>query len=196
MKIKSASYIGSAVKKEQYPLEGKPEVAFVGRSNVGKSSLINTLVNRKGLVKTSSKPGKTCTINFFDVNDKLIMVDLPGYGYAAVSKGMKEQWGKFIEEYLYTREELRLVVQLTDIRHEPTALDVQMYSWLKSSGVSYLLVATKADKISRGQWAKHLAVIRKKIVLPSDEKVITFSSVSGEGKADIWKVIVDKTEIS
>ena len=191
MKVKRASYIGSAVKKEQYPLDRKPEVAFVGRSNVGKSSLINTLVNRKGLVKTSGKPGKTRTINFFDVNGELNMVDLPGYGYAAVSGGMKEQWAGFIEEYLKEREELRLVIQLMDIRHEPTALDMQMHSWLQSSGIPYLLVATKADKIARGKWTKHLTDIRKKLALSSDFKVIPFSSANGEGKTDVWKVIMD-----
>ena len=191
MKVKSASYIGSAVKKEQYPLGGKPEVAFVGRSNVGKSSLIKTLVNRKGLVKTSGKPGKTRTINFFDVNGELNMVDLPGYGYAAVSGGIKEQWAGFIEEYLRKREELRLVIQLIDIRHEPTVLDVQMHSWLQSSGIPYLLVATKADKIARGKWAKHLSDIKKKLLLPTNFKIIPFSSANGEGKADVWKVIMD-----
>ena len=194
MKVKSASYIGSAVKKEQYPSEGKPEVAFVGRSNVGKSSLINTLVNRRGLVKTSGKPGKTRMINFFDVNGELNMVDLPGYGYAAVSKSMKEEWARLIEGYLKERQELQLVVQLIDIRHEPTVLDVQMYSWLQSSGVSYLLVATKADKIAKGKRMNHLTSIRKKLALPSDLKVISFSSVSGEGKAEIWKVIMDNIE--
>ena len=191
MKVKSASYIGSAVKKEQYPSEGKPEIAFVGRSNVGKSSLINTLVNRRGLVKTSGKPGKTRTINFFDINGTLNMVDLPGYGYAAVSKGMKEEWGGFIEKYLNERQELRLVIQLVDIRHEPTILDVQMYSWLQNSGVPYLLVATKADKIARGKRINHLTIIRKKLALPSGFKVISFSSVNGEGKAEIWNVIMD-----
>ena len=191
MKVKSASYIGSAVKKEQYPLEGKPEIAFVGRSNVGKSSLINTLVNRRGLVKTSGTPGKTRMINFFDVNGELNMVDLPGYGYAAVSKSMKEEWAGLIEGYLKERQELQLVVQLIDIRHEPTVLDVQMYSWLQNSGVPYLLVATKADKIAKGKRINHLTSIKKKLALPSDSKVISFSSVSGEGKAEIWKVIMD-----
>jgi GTP-binding protein len=194
MKVKSASYIGSAVKRDQYPTEGKPEVAFVGRSNVGKSSLINNLVNRRGLVKTSGKPGKTRTINFFDVNGVLNMVDLPGYGYAAVSKGMKEEWGGFIEGYLREREELRLVIQLVDIRHEPTVLDIQMYSWLQSSGVPYLLVATKADKIAKGKRINHITSIRKKLMLPSNYKVIAFSSVNGEGKADIWQVIMDNIE--
>lgn len=191
MKVKSATFITSAVKKEQYPVGGKPEIAFVGRSNVGKSSLINTLVNRKGLVKTSQKPGKTRLINFFDINEKIHMVDLPGYGYAAVSGGMKEQWASFIEEYLKEREDLRLVIQLIDIRHEPTDLDVQMHLWLQRFGIPNLLVATKADKISRGKWSKHLSDIKKKLLLAADTNIITFSAINREGKEDVWKIIMD-----
>ncbi|KUO51573.1 MAG: GTP-binding protein [Desulfitibacter sp. BRH_c19] len=191
MKVKSATFITSAVKKDQYPVGGKPEIAFVGRSNVGKSSLINTLVNRRGLVKTSQRPGKTRLINFFDVNEEIHMVDLPGYGYAAVSGGMKEQWAGFIEEYLKEREDLRLVIQLIDIRHEPTDLDVQMHLWLQRFGIPNLLVATKADKISRGKYSKHLSDIKKKLLLASDTKIITFSAMNREGKEDVWKIIMD-----
>ncbi|MEW6622587.1 MAG: ribosome biogenesis GTP-binding protein YihA/YsxC [Bacillota bacterium] len=189
MKVTKAIYLCSAVKNEQYPAQGLPEIAFVGRSNVGKSSLINTLVNRKGLVKTSSKPGKTRTINFFEINDALNLVDLPGYGYAAVSHQIQALWASFVGEYLNKREELKGVIHLIDIRHEPTTLDVQMYEWLNKNGVPSLLVATKADKISKGQRSKHVKAIKTKLDVDSQRQVIAFSAITREGKMEIWSWI-------
>jgi GTP-binding protein len=189
MKINKAVYEGSAVKKEQYPKGDLPEIAFVGRSNVGKSSLINSLVNRKNLVKTSSKPGKTRTINFFKINDNFRFVDLPGYGYAAVSSEIKEQWAVFIEEYLKDRDSLKLVIQLVDVRHEPTSLDIRMNDWLRHFNIPTLIVATKIDKISKNHRIKQLSIIRKKLSLSAVQKVIPFSAITKEGKMDIWKVI-------
>ncbi len=189
MKIKSAVFVGSAVKEEQYPEGSLPEIAFVGRSNVGKSSLINTLVNRKSLVKTSGKPGKTRTINFFEINESFRFVDLPGYGYAAVSGQTKREWASFIEEYLKKRQELRLVIQLVDLRHEPTALDKAMYDWLMHFQIPTILAATKIDKISKGQRAKHISIIRKKLSIGTDHILVPFSSVTREGKDELWSII-------
>ena len=174
----------SATNKSHYPQDDIPEVALAGRSNVGKSSFINTMLNRKNLARTSGKPG-----NFFNIDDKLRFVDVPGYGYARVSKKEREKWGKMIEEYLTTRENLRAVVSLVDLRHEPSADDVQMYEFLKYYEIPVILVATKADKIPRGKWNKHESIIKKK--LEFDPSFIIFSSVNKTGVEEAWDAIFD-----
>ncbi|HAA37329.1 MAG TPA: YihA family ribosome biogenesis GTP-binding protein [Firmicutes bacterium] len=189
MKIKTAEFIISAVKEAQFPQTGLPEVAFVGRSNVGKSSLLNSLLNRKKLALTSSSPGKTRLINFFLINKSFYFVDLPGYGYARVSREMKRQWGEIIEDYLAQREPLKLVVQLVDVRHPPTADDLQMYQWLTYSNLPTVIVATKVDKITRGRWQKQLQQIRTGLGLGPQGPVIFYSSQTGQGKEELWRVI-------
>lgn len=189
MKIKTATFLISAAKPEQFLSGNLAEIAFVGRSNVGKSSLLNSLLNRKQLAMTSGTPGKTRLINFFLINEDFRFVDLPGYGFARVSKEMKEQWGQLIETYLAQREELRLVLQLVDLRHVPTAEDLAMYKWLIHYNRPTVIVATKADKISRGNREKHLAQIRTGLGLGSEGPVISYSAKTGEGKAALWKMI-------
>ncbi len=184
MKINKSDFVISAVRKKQYPADGLPEVAFVGRSNVGKSSLINTLINRKNLARTSGKPGKTQTINFYLINDNFHLVDLPGYGFAKVSRDIKEKWAEFIEEYLNDRPNLMGIIQLIDLRHPPTEDDVMMYEWLKHLGIPFLLVATKADKISRGQHLKHKKIIREKLMI-NDEDIQLFSAEDKTGKEEV-----------
>lgn len=188
MKIKSAEIVISAVRKEQYPDESFPEIAFAGRSNVGKSSLINMLVNMKKLARTSSSPGKTQTINFYRINNAFSFVDLPGYGYAKVSKASKEQWGKMINTYLNNRPNLLDVLQLVDIRHSPTEQDKQMYEWIKQFGFNGIVIATKLDKINRSQRQKQLDLIRKELKM-GDAILIPISSEKREGKEDLWSVI-------
>lgn len=189
MKITSSEFIGSAVNPKQFPAAGLPEVAFVGRSNVGKSSLINSLLYRKNLARISSKPGKTQLINFFLINNEFNLVDLPGYGFAKVSRDVKATWGKMIEGYLSKRPELRAVVLLVDIRHEPTDDDVIMYQWLRHYNIPAIIVATKGDKISRGQWQKHLKIIKTKLALQPDEPMMVYSSETGHGKEELWQLI-------
>ena len=172
MIIKSVEFLTSAVRKEQYPPEGVPEIAFAGRSNVGKSSLINLLMNRKKLAKVSQNPGKTRTINFFAVNDSFRIVDLPGYGFARVSKAEAEKWGPMMEAYLSGRPDLLKVVQLVDIRHAPSAQDKQMYEYLQYYGLDGLVVATKADKVGRSELNRNLAVIRRELKLKKTDRVI------------------------
>ena len=188
MKITNTEYLVSAVNSKQYPKSSKPEIALVGRSNVGKSSFINKFINRKGLARTSSVPGKTQTINFYLINEAWCFVDLPGYGYAKVSKGTKSVWGRFIDEYLHTRPHLAGVIQLVDIRHEPPADDFLMHEWLAQSGLPYLVIATKADKIARGKWDKHLKIIKAHLKFCSTGTLIAFSTQTGEGleKIALW----------
>ncbi|WP_105615107.1 ribosome biogenesis GTP-binding protein YihA/YsxC [Vallitalea okinawensis] len=174
-------------RKDQLPDTDFLEIAFAGKSNVGKSSLLNTLINRKSLARTSSKPGKTQTINFYNVEEQLYFVDLPGYGYAKVSKADRERWGRFIEDYLTTRQQLRLVVLLIDIRHEPGKNDVLMYDWIKYQGFEPLIIATKMDKLKRSQIKKHLNVIQKALKMPNQKNIIPFSAVSKQGKDEIWE---------
>lgn len=194
MKIRSSEITMSAVNKKQYPSEGVPEIALAGRSNVGKSSVINGLLNRKNFARTSSTPGKTRTINFYLINNEFYFVDLPGYGYARVSKTEKEKWGSIMERYLEDREELCAILLLVDVRHEPTADDKMMYDWIKYFGYNCVVVATKADKISRGQYQKHISAIRKKLEMPKEEKVIVTSSSKKIGIDELWDEIVSQYE--
>ena len=187
----NADILLSATNKSHYPQDDIPEVALAGRSNVGKSSFINTMLNRKNLARTSGKQGKTQLLNFFNIDDKLRFVDVPGYGYARVSKKEREKWGKMIEEYLTTRENLRAVVSLVDLRHEPSADDVQMYEFLKYYEIPVILVATKADKIPRGKWNKHESMIKKKLDFDKSDTFIIFSSVNKTGVEEAWESIFD-----
>lgn len=175
--------------KEQIPEPTLPEIAFSGKSNVGKSSLLNCLINRKSLARTSSKPGKTQTINFYRVEDELYFVDLPGYGYAKVSKKEKEKWGKIIESYLTERPTLIGVVLLIDIRHKPNINDIQMYNFLKYYGFKVIVVATKKDKLKRSQVKKQTKLVRKSLNMKADDKLIAFSSVKKDGKEELWSEI-------
>lgn len=189
MKVRSARYLQGAVRKEQYPPEERPEVAFLGRSNVGKSSLINRILNRKKLVQVSSTPGKTRLINFFEINDAFYLVDLPGYGYARVPDSVRDEWRRMIEEYLTGRIPLKGVVMLVDIRHHPTPADETMLEWLRFHGYPTALVATKADKVPRGRRRKALADIAGTLHLGDNEPLIPFSALSGEGKDALWRQI-------
>ena len=189
MKITKVEFLCSAVKKNQYPAAGIPEIAFAGRSNVGKSSLINLITNHRTIAKVSSSPGKTRTINFFLANGAFRIVDLPGYGYASVSKGMSEDWGRMMEEYLSGREDLVKVVQLVDIRHEPTAQDVQMYDYLKYYGLSGIIVATKSDKVSRSEMNKNISVIRKTLSADPSDVIIPVSALKKTGAQELLDVI-------
>ncbi len=177
MKIKNTGLIITAGRQDQYPNTLCKEVAFAGKSNVGKSSMINALLNRKKLARTSGAPGKTRTVNFYSVNDEeLVLVDLPGYGFARVSKKEKEKWKKMIEIYLHNREQLREVILLIDIRHEPSENDVIMYNWIKEFGFSGLVIATKADKIPKGKIQKHIKDIKKKLKIDEEGLIIPFSA--------------------
>ncbi len=166
-----------------------PEIAFAGKSNVGKSSLINGLMNRKSLARTSSQPGKTQTINFYNINEALYFVDLPGYGYAKVSESIKEKWGKMIENYLHKSKQLRTVFLLIDIRHEPSANDKNMYEWINYNGYEPVIIATKLDKINRSQRAKHIKMIREGLGMPKNGLIFPFSAVTKEGRDEIWEYI-------
>ena len=190
MKIRSSEIVVSAINKNQYPAEGLPEIALVGRSNVGKSSATNALLNRRNFARTSQTPGKTRTINFYKINNEFYFVDLPGYGYAKVSKSEKDKWGVIMERYLQDRQELCAIFLLVDIRHEPTNDDVMMYEWIKHFGYNCVVIATKADKISRGQYQKHISIIRKKLQLEKGEKVIPLSSSKKTGVEDVWNEII------
>ena len=186
IKIKNSDFVISAVKKEQYPITGLPEIAFVGRSNVGKSSIINALTNRKKLAKVSQTPGKTRLINFFIINgDEFYLVDSPGYGYAKVSKTEKASWGKTIETYLNGRQELKRVVLLVDSRHKPTADDIQMHEWIKFYGYDEVVIATKSDKLSNNELRKSEKVIRETLNLGKEDKLYFFSSLNKKGKDEL-----------
>ncbi len=171
------------------PENDKPEVAFAGKSNVGKSSLINGLMNRKSLARTSAQPGKTQTINYYNINDYMYLVDLPGYGYAKVSKEVAAKWGKMIEKYLNTSKQLKRVFLLIDIRHEPSANDKLMYDWIIAQGFDPVIIATKADKISKGALQKNVSVIRKTLKCKEGTLIIPYSSVTKQGRDEIWAVI-------
>lgn len=171
------------------PENDKVEIAFAGKSNVGKSSLINALMNRKAYARTSSQPGKTQTINFYNINEEVYFVDLPGYGYAKVSLALKEKWGKLIEKYLRTSKQLRIIFLLVDIRHEPSANDKNMYDWIVHNGYNPVIIATKLDKINRSQRDKHIKMIRKGLNTVEGTPIIPFSSVSKQGRDEIWELI-------
>lgn len=166
-----------------------PEIAFAGKSNVGKSSLINALMNRKSLARTSAQPGKTQTINFYNINDELYFADLPGYGYAKVSQKEKEKWGKMIEKYLHTSKMLQAVFLLVDIRHEPSANDKQMYDWIMSNGFHPIVIATKLDKIKRSQIAKQVKLVKEGLGVDKDTIVIPFSAETKQGREEIYDLI-------
>ena len=166
-----------------------PEIAFAGKSNVGKSSLLNALINRKNLARTSSQPGKTQTINFYNLNNEMYLVDLPGYGYANVSVSVKEKWGKMIEKYLRTSTQLKAVFLLIDIRHEPSANDVQMYNWVISTGYDPIIICTKLDKINRSQIQKQLKIIREKLGAKKETVMIPFSAETKQGRDEIYKLM-------
>lgn len=185
MRIKKSEFITSAVKRNQYPLDNRAEIAFVGRSNVGKSSIINALTNRKKLAKVSQTPGKTRLINFFLINDDFYLVDLPGYGYAKVSKQEKESWGKTIETYLTSREQLKRVVLLVDSRHKPTGDDILMHEWIKHFGYDVTVVATKSDKLTRNELKKNEKLIRETLKLDAGDKLYFFSSLNKDGKDEL-----------
>ena len=186
MIIRKAEFLISAVKKEQYPNTGVPEIAFAGKSNVGKSSMINALVNRRNLAKTSSQPGKTQTLNFYNINDEFNFVDLPGYGYAKVSKAEQAKWADMIDLYLHSRQELKEVILLVDIRHEPGRNDLLMYEWIKSFGFKGYIKATKADKLSKSQQIKSLNNIKKTLQIKDIGLIYQFSSTSKLGVEEIW----------
>ncbi|GAB6105339.1 MAG: ribosome biogenesis GTP-binding protein YihA/YsxC [Blautia sp.] len=171
------------------PDTGMPEVAFAGKSNVGKSSLINGLMNRKSLARTSGQPGKTQTINFYKINGEMYLVDLPGYGYAKVSQAEKEKWGKMIEKYLHTSKNLKAVFLLIDIRHEPSANDRQMYDWILHNGYEPIIIATKLDKLKRSQVQKHLKMIREGLQVKKGTLVIAYSAETKQGREEIWELI-------
>lgn len=177
------------------PENDKLEIAFAGKSNVGKSSLINSMMNRKSYARTSQKPGKTQTINFYNINDALYFVDLPGYGYATVSQDVKKKWGKMIENYLLQSKQLRIIFLLVDIRHEPSQNDVNMYDWILHYGFNPIIVATKSDKISRGAIQKHISIIRKKLNCVEGTPIIPFSSLKKSGIEEVWEYIEDMLEI-
>lgn len=190
MNVNNVEMVMSAVTSAQYPTDGKPEIALVGRSNVGKSSLTNTLIQRKNFARTSSQPGKTQTLNFYDVENKLYFVDVPGYGYAKVSKKQREAFGHMIEEYITTRKQLRGVVSLVDARHNPSEDDIAMYEWLHYYNIPILVVATKSDKISKSKFNKFESNIKR--VLGFDETDSDFQFFSSEtkyGKDEVWKWI-------
>ena len=188
MKILSAEFVTSAVEPSQYPPESLPEIAFAGRSNVGKSSLINVLVNRKHLVKTSSTPGRTQLINFFDINDYFTFVDLPGYGYARVPASVKKKWGPMIETYLSGRKTLKGVVVILDIRRTPREEEHNLITWLAHYSIATILVLTKADKLSKTKQDKQRAAVARSLALDSSE-LILFSAKSRKGREEVWQTI-------
>lgn len=189
MSVVQAEFIISAAGEAQYPADGLPEIALSGRSNVGKSSLINRLIHRKNLARTSSQPGKTQTLNYYRIDEAFYFVDLPGYGYAKVSKTMRQQWGQMIEHYLLHREPLRLVLHIIDVRHPPTKDDQLMYAWLGHHGIPRKVIATKADKIGKNKWPKHVKAIRTGLEMGSGEQPLLFSAETGLGQEELWEKI-------
>lgn len=186
MKITSAEFVKSAFEKKHWTTDGLPEIAFLGRSNVGKSSLLNSLLLRKALARTSNTPGRTQSINYFLVNESFYFVDLPGYGYARVSKSMRSDWGKMAEEYLSQRDELALSIQLVDSRHTPTELDMQLHEWLVFHEKPHIIVATKADKSSNNQLQKQLKEIENRL---EGSKVLSYSASTAKGREALWSEI-------
>ena len=189
MKIKSIDLEIVCGITSKLPETDKVEIAFAGKSNVGKSSLINALMNRKSFARTSATPGKTQTINFYNINGEIYFVDLPGYGYAKVSEAVKAKWGTMIERYLHTSEQLRLVFLLIDIRHEPSANDKHMYQWIVEQGFNPVIIATKLDKLKRSQVQKHVKQIRVGLDVTEGTPIVPFSAVSKQGRDEIWDLI-------
>lgn len=181
----------SAVAPKQYPTGNLPEIALVGRSNVGKSSLTNTLINRRSFARTSSQPGKTQTLNFYKIEDQLYFVDVPGYGYAKVSRTEREKWGKMVETYLSSRDQLKGVITLVDGRHKPTEDDIAMHEWLKYYDIDMLVVATKMDKIAKSKWSHQAKVIKEALDI-DDNSLVLFSSETKAGKDDVWHWIEER----
>ncbi len=196
MNVTRSELIITAGNKSQFPNSTHPEIAFAGKSNVGKSSLINCLVNRKALARTSSQPGKTQTINFYNIQDMICFVDLPGYGYAKVSKTQRSNWGKLIEDYLINRENLKKIILLVDIRHSIGENDKMMYDWISYYHKEVIIIATKADKINRSQIQKHINIIRKGLDLKEQDRLVPFSATTKQGKDDIWRIIEESIEES
>ena len=186
MEVRETSLAAIGTNFSHYPVDERAEIAFVGKSNVGKSTLINAILGRRALARTSSNPGKTRTINFYDVNGLMYVVDLPGYGYAKAPKTEIEKWGKMIEEYLEKRKELKAIILLIDIRHEPGKNDVVMYEWLKHYGYDIIIAATKSDKLNRSQIPKHLSAIRKALRLGPEDVLIPFSGEKKIGVDELW----------
>ena len=175
--------------KSSFPATAKCELAFSGKSNVGKSSLINALLNRKKLARTSSNPGKTATVNYYNINGQFYFVDLPGYGYASVAVSVKEKWGKMVERYLDTSKDLKAVFLLIDIRHDPGRNDKMMYEWIRAKGFAPVIIATKADKIKRSRLPAQISAVKKGLNLGADDILIPFSSETGQGREEVWEVI-------
>ena len=194
MKIKSINLETVCGVSSRLPNNSLPEFAFAGKSNVGKSSLINAFMNRKSYARISSQPGKTQTINYYNINSEFYLVDLPGYGYAKVSESVKEQWGKMIERYLKKSPTLKAVFLLVDIRHEPSANDVQMYDWIIANGFDPIVIATKADKISKGAVSKQVSVIKKKLECEKNTVIIPFSAEDKRGLEDIYGKVEEYLE--
>jgi len=192
MIVRHAELFAAAVSPDRYPGGGLPEIALAGRSNVGKSSLINTMINRKNLARTSGAPGKTQTLNFYAVDGEWFFVDLPGYGYAKVSKEDRARWGRFIETYLSGRRELAGIILLVDMRHPPMESDRTMAEWLAYAQLPMLVAATKADKLSRGQWAGRIRQIRQGLALPGQTQVLAFSAVTGQGKEELGEWLAQR----
>lgn len=189
MKVTNAEIVISAVSQKQYPNDQLSEIALAGRSNVGKSSFINKLINRKNLARTSSSPGKTQTLNFYKINDAFYFVDVPGYGYAKVSKKERKKWGQMMEEYFQTRDTLKAAVLITDVRHEPPSTDVQMYDFLKHFELPVLVVATKLDKVPKNKRAQYIKRTKETLEMEPEDEIIPFSSETGEGKDEAWGIL-------
>lgn len=194
MDVNNVELIISAVRPEQYPESDLPEYALAGRSNVGKSSFINTMIRRKSMARISQKPGKTQTLNFYKIEEALFFVDVPGYGFAKVSKTEREKWGVMIETYITSREQLRGVIQIVDLRHKPTEDDRMMYEFLKYYDIPVIVVATKADKIPRSKWQKNAKIVRETLDFDPDDKFVLFSSETKMGKDEAWQFIKEGME--
>lgn len=192
MKINSAQFLTGAVSAKQYPLVSHPEFAFAGRSNVGKSSLLKSLLNRKKLVRTSSTPGKTQEINFFEINEKLIFTDLPGYGFARVPAAVQRKWQNMIEQYVLKRQSLTALIFIVDLRRDPTSLDLELKEWLDANHIRYILVATKSDKLSAGERSKQTRKIKQAFCAGENAgELVVYSSKSGQGRKELWSKITN-----
>jgi len=191
VKVAKAEFLKSAFKEADWPRDAKPEIAFLGRSNVGKSSVINSLLSVRSLARTSSTPGRTQSLNFFDINDKFRFVDFPGFGYARVPKEIKSGWGEMATTFLAKRRQLVLSIQLVDSRHEPTKQDLQLHEWLEKSGKPRLIVATKSDKLSNNELRKNLEHIARVL---DDDSVMAYSAKSGRGREELWRAITNAIE--